>query len=379
MKHRKAIKLLHKYLYGNPSDEEKARVEKWYAAADGKRSQVERGDLNRIKEQLYQRIQTALQTESRTVPFYKHYIFKIAAAAAILLIIGVASWYLITKTQPANKKELAQKNDVVAPDNNKAVLVLANGTKILLDSASNGVMATEGKATVSKLSDGHIVYRSTGHDNIKYNTLTVPRGSKPVQLVLADGTEVWMNVASSMIYPVSFTGSERKVQINGEAWFNVAKNKAMPFKVIANGVETQALGTQFNIQAYNDEPVQHTTLLEGVVKVTGNNNSVIIKPGEQARLQQHCSSCMLTVIIADPDEVMAWKNGLFRFNNLEIKEIMRQIERWYDVQVEYEGVMKNEHFSGIVSRKSNVSEVLKIMEHAGLKFKIQSNKVTVIF
>ena len=153
----------------------------------------------------------------------------------------------------------------------------------------------------------------------------------------------------------------------------------MPFKVVANGIETQALGTEFNIQAYNDEPFMHTTLLEGSVKVTGYNNSVIIKPGQQARLKPGCSSCMITTVNTDTDEVMAWKNGLFRFNNLDIKGIMRQIERWYDVQVEYEGKEQNEHFSGIVRRSSNISELFKIMERAGMKFKVQQKKVTVIF
>ncbi|OQP61120.1 hypothetical protein A3860_05220 [Niastella vici] len=382
MKYRKASKLLYKYLYGKPTDEEKARVEKWYAAADGMPSHVDQDALNNIKEQLYQRIRAGLQTESSIVPFYKHYVFRIAAAASILLLIGIASWYLITKKPLTNKKDQvatrSQKNDVIAPVINKAVLTLANGTRIVLDSASKGVMATEGKATVTKLNNGQIAYKTNGHDEIRYNTLTVPRGSKPVQLVLADGTEVWLNVASFITYPVSFTGSERKVQVSGEAWFHVAKNKTMPFKVVANGVETQALGTQFNIQAYSDEPAIHTTLLEGSVKVTGHNNAVIIKPGEQARLQQDCSSCMLNVANVDTDEIIAWKNGIFLFEKADIRSIMRQVARWYDVDVKFENEIST-RFGGTIPRDVNVSKLLSMLEMTGhVHFKIEGRIITVI-
>jgi ferric-dicitrate binding protein FerR (iron transport regulator) len=205
-----------------------------------------------------------------------------------------------------------------------------------------------------------------------------------MQLVLADGSEVWLNVASSITYPTAFSGNERRVTITGEAYFEVTKNAAKPFKVFTSspsekpdGAEIQVLGTHFNVNAYNDENSLKVTLLEGSVQVGQHGGrSIYIKPGQQAELSQKGELGLNTDI--DTDEVMAWKNNWFNFNSLTVPEIMRQIEKWYDVSVKYEGRPGNKHFSGIVSRSNKVSEVLKIMEQAGIKFKIEGRNITVM-
>ena len=382
MKQNKGIRLLHKYLFGKPNLEEKARIDKWYEGIDESKVVADPDDLLQVKEQIYQNTWAELNSGTKVIPLYKRPFFRIAAAA--VLIFGITGAYLLFfKSKPettiavTNPQPLT--NDVAAPTNNKAILTLADGTTIVLDSAGNGSLAQQGNATVAKLEDGKIAYNTgTGNNNeVHYNTLKVPKGSKPVQLLLADGSKVWLNVASSVTYPTSFAGKERKVEIIGEVYFEVAHNEAMPFKVKHNDVEVQVLGTHFNINAYDDENSLKVTLLEGAVNVDqAGKESMIIKPGQQAEIFQQ-EKIKLNKNV-DIDEVMAWKNGWFNFSSLQVMDIMRQIEKWYDVDVYYEGKPGKKRFSGMVSRDNNVSEVLKIMEQAGIRFKIEGKKITVI-
>ena len=382
MKHRKGIRLLQKYLFGKPGLEEKARVEKWYERVDESQA-IDPGELAQIKEQLYQRTWAALDKKENAVPLYRRPIFRMAAAAVLLL--GLAgSYFLIVDT---SKREPALVrghrppllNDVAAPASNKAILTLADGTHIVLDSATNGTLAQQGNVVVAKMNNGKIAYNAGlgKKGKVQYNTLTVPKGSKPVQLVLADGSEVWLNVASSITYPTAFEGKERNVEMTGEAYFEITHNEAQPFKVKKEGMEVQVLGTHFNVNAYEDESSLKVTLLEGAVNVRRNNRSLAIKPGQQALLHPDNGDAIELMEDVDTEEVMAWKNGWFNFSSLQVPDIMRQIEKWYDVEVNYEGKVSQKHFSGIVSRENNVSEVLKIMEQAGIKFRIEGNKVTV--
>ena len=383
MKHSKGIRLLHKYLYGKPDAEEKARVEKWYEEADESHV-LDTGELATIKEQLYQRTWSELNSEN-VLPLYKRPFFRLMAAAVLIICIG-GSYFLFTgksKSEATLVNSPAQQlpNDVAPPVSNKAILTLADGTHIVLDSAGNGALAQQGNVVVAKLNNGKIAYNvgNGGNDKIQYNTLRVPKGSKPVQMVLADGSEVWLNVASSITYPTAFTGTERKVTITGEVYFEVAHNAAMPFKVQKDGVEVQVLGTHFNVNAYEDERSLRVTLLEGSVKVSRDDSkSLIIKPGQQAAVREAQSNNEIKLVNnVDMEEVMAWKNGWFNFNSLQVPDIMRQLEKWYDMDVLYEGKISQKHFSGIVSRDNNISEVLKIMEQAGIKFKIEGKKVMV--
>jgi len=386
MKHSKGIRLLHKYLYGKPNLEEKAMIDKWYEGIDESGAVSDPDELLQIKEQIYQLTRAELNSETKVIPFYKRSFFRVAAAA--VLVVCIAGTYFLFFDKPKKETIIVKADphqlihDVAAPVDNKAILTLADGTTIVLDSARNGSLAQQGNAIVVKLNDGKIAYNTGAGNNtgVHYNTLKVPKGSKPVQLVLADGSEVWLNVASSITYPTAFTGNERNVEITGEVYFEVAHNAAMPFKIKKDDVEVRVLGTHFNVNAYDDESSLKVTLLEGAVNVgQQGKGSQVIKPGQQAILKQVQGDSKIKVINSvDIEEVMAWKNGWFNFNSLQVADIMRQIEKWYDVEVTYEGKPGQKHFSGIVSRNNNVSEVLKIMELAGIRFKIEGKKITVI-
>jgi ferric-dicitrate binding protein FerR (iron transport regulator) len=390
LKNYKGIRLLHKYLYGKPTSEDRAKVEKWYEQIDENNNVGYPDELLQLKEKLYQRTWDKLKPGARVIPFYKKYFFKIAAA--IILTVSITSFSFLffkrmnSTTTIVETHSPALKNDVAAPTGNKAILTLADGSTIILDSAGIGSLAKQGNAMISKLNNGKIVYNNNPNiaAKIQFNTLSVPKGSKPIQLVLADGSEVWLNVASSITYPTAFSGNERRVTITGEAYFEVVKNVAKPFRVFTSspsgkpdGAEIQVLGTHFNVNAYNDENSLKVTLLEGSVKVGQHEGrSIYIKPGQQAEMNQQGELRLNKDI--DTDEVMAWKNNWFNFNSLTVPEIMRQIEKWYNVSVKYEGKPSNKHFSGIVSRSNQVSEVLKIMEQAGIKFKIEGKNITVM-
>jgi hypothetical protein len=379
-----------------PSFEEKRKVEKWYEDIDESGDISGSEELLQIKEQIYQRTWDKLNPRARVIPFYKRPFFRVAAAAAVAVCITSAYFLFLNKIKPATTIAKVHKhvltNDVTAPATNKAILTLGNGKTIVLDSVANGPLAQQGNAIVSKLNNGQITYDADNNSatKIQYNTLTVPKGSKPVQLILADGSEVWLDVASSITYPTVFPGKERKVEITGEAYFQVAPltlkggNGRVPFIVSVSsaladrkGVEIQVLGTHFNVNAYDDENSLKVTLLEGAVKVERpGNESLNIKPGQQAEINAEGKMELNKEV--DLDEIMSWKNNWFNFNTLTVPEIMQQIERWYNVSVTYQGKPGNKHFSGIVSRNNNVSEVLKIMEQAGIKFKIEGRNITVM-
>ena len=303
------------------------------------------------------------------------------AAAAVLLLGGFLTYrfaFQEPNKSPIVNKTIPEKNDV-APGGNKAVLTLADGSTIILDSASNGNLAEQGNTKVIKLDDGQLAYNNAGiGSEVVYNTVSTPRGGQ-YQLVLADGSKVWLNAASTLRFPTSFVGKERKVELEGEGYFEVAKNAAMPFKVDVDGKgEVEVLGTHFNINSYSNEPAINTTLIEGSVKVTGNlsGKTQNLNPGEQARINAAGQVTLNRNI--NVDEIIAWKEGNFNFNSAGIEYIMRNVSRWYDLDVVYQGVPSKETFSGIVSRNSNLSEVLMIMKQAGIKFKIEGKKITVM-
>ena len=396
MKNNKGIRLLHKYLYGKPTFEEKAKVDKWYEAIDESKEVADPNELLQIKERLYLDAWNKLNFSAKVIPFYKKTFFRVAAA--VFVGVCITSVYFLFLKKPNSPVPIAEvhspllKHDVAAPAVNKAVLTLADGSTIILDSAGIGSLAKQGNTIVSKVDNGKISYNNNLGEaaKIQFNTLTVPKGSNPMQLVLSDGSKVWVNVGSSITYPTAFGRNERKVKITGEAYFEVTQqtlkgqDKRVPFIVSAashlgdgKDVEIQVLGTHFNVNAYNDENSLKVTLLEGSVKVGQHEEkSIYIKPGQQAELNLQGAIGLNKDV--DIDEVMAWKTNWFNFNSLTVPEIMRQIERWYNISVTYENKVTDKHFSGIVSRSKNVSEVLKIMEQAGIKFKIEGRNIMVM-
>jgi ferric-dicitrate binding protein FerR (iron transport regulator) len=299
------------------------------------------------------------------------------AAASVILILSIGVFILLNKKQSLPITAQTQVHDI-APGSNKAVLTLGNGQQIVLNRTRNGQLAVQGQVSINKTNEGEIVYNAPSNNNEApvYNTVTTPRGGQ-YHLILADGTEVWLNAASSIKYPSAFTANSRNVEITGEAYFEVSHNKAKPFRVTSNGQMVQVLGTHFNINAYNDEPSIKTTLIEGSVRVSMNKQMAMLKPGQQSAVTNSGASISVTDH-ADTEQILAWKNGEFNFNEADVKTVMRQIGRWYDVEVEYAGNnIPGGHITGTFSRNLNASKALKLLEFTGVNFKIEGRKIIV--
>lgn len=305
---------------------------------------------------------------------------KFAAAAMFIITAGSVYFWLNNikiSLQTVQAKIISTKlTPVIAAGTNKAVLTLADGSNIVLDSMGQGILAKQGNAKVIKLNTTTLAYNATDENNqeVLYNTLATPNGGK-YQLILPDGSKVWLNAASSIHFPTIFTGKERRVTVTGEAYFEVAKNAAMPFKITVKDMEVEVLGTHFNVMAYDDENSMNTTLLEGSVKISKGVIKKMLVPGQQLVIN---STGEINIVDADMEEVMAWKNGWFQFNAADIKTVMRQISRWYAVEVVYEGKIPDGHYSGAVSRDNDIFQVLKIMQSGGVRFKIEGRKVIVL-
>jgi len=296
-----------------------------------------------------------------------------AAAVLVVLLAGGYWWYQQKATPAVQMADGRYKNDI-APGYNRAVLTLGDGATVTLDSAQSGQVAQQGSINIQS-QKGQLIYQgNNSQPTVAINTLSTPRGGQ-YQLLLPDGTRVWLNAASSLTFPTFFAGEEREVSLTGEAYFEVAKNPQHPFRVKMNGSEVMVLGTHFNIMAYDNEVSRNTTLLEGSVQVVHHGNIHVLKPGEQARERDGA----VTVTPANVVEAVAWKNGLFRFKNCDITAVMRQIARWYDIEVVYEGKMPEKTFTGMISRMENVSAVLQFLELTkAVHFTIEGNRVTVM-
>jgi ferric-dicitrate binding protein FerR (iron transport regulator) len=296
------------------------------------------------------------------------------AAASILLLLaaGIYFWPRLSFKQRA---AVAQKAGEVAQGANTAILTLADGSTIKLDSTSNQVIR-QGTAAVRQQGDS-LQYEVKGNESlIAYNTLATPRGSQ-FQVTLSDGTKVWLNAASSLQFPVAFNSAERIVKLTGEAYFEVAGNPQQPFKVMANGMEVQVLGTRFNISAYEDESAVKTTLLQGAVRLVAPAGQVALQPGEQGLLPSPLAAFRVKKV--NPEDAVAWKNGFFAFDNAGIREVMQQIARWYDMEVVFEDNNIKRNFGGTVTRYKDVTAVLKRLEMTGvIHFKVEGRKITVM-
>jgi ferric-dicitrate binding protein FerR (iron transport regulator) len=301
--------------------------------------------------------------------------WRIAAAAALAgVLAGSFYWYRHSGGQPAPvATRTAPATNDVAAGRNTATLTLANGRKILLSDTRTGKLTDQGGAEVSKTADGSLEYRPVnGAAALQYNTLSTARGEQ-YQITLSDGTKVWLNAATTLTFPASFASqAERAVEVNGEAYFEVAADPARPFKVRTRQQQIQVLGTSFNVNTYADEPFATTTLLRGAVSINGTQ---VLKPGQQAVSTENGTLKITTV---NTDGIIAWKNGYFEFNDENIYEVMRKIARWYDVEVIYEGDIPTNEMEGTISRFENVSKVLNTIEKAGLlKFRINEKKIYV--
>ena len=298
---------------------------------------------------------------------------KIAVAASILIAVGIGTFVVFQKGDEAPVVAVSKQVNDKAPGKTGAILTLADGSKIVLDSLGNGLVANQNNTTVSK-KNGGLVYKSGNNSELVYNTMTTPR-ARQYNLELSDGTKVWLNASSSLTFPTSFASNERKVILAGEAYFEVAKDKKRPFRVSVNEMQVNVLGTHFNINAYDDEATINTTLLEGSVVLSEKSQKVLLKPGQQAQKQKKG-----TIVVNNKvniDEVMGWKNGVFYFENANLQTVLREISRWYDVDVVFEKGIPVRTFEGEIHRNLKLSHVLKILEKNKVHFKIDGNVLRV--
>lgn len=332
-----------------------------------------------VLQNIFRNSETAVLPGKRKKTVFISWI-RVAAAAAVILFISTAAYWVLSR--PSNRKSIAsmivpaKQAAEALPGGNHATLTIADGSTIVLDTVNNGNIQ-RGSVTISKQSDLLVYVGSLPAKDrtaVVYNTLATPRGGQ-YKVVLADGSKVWLNASSSLRFPAAFTGKERKVELTGEAYFEVAKNKEMPFHVNANGIDVEVLGTHFNVNAYEDEGAIKTTLLEGSVRIIKGKTAGLLKPGEQAVLNKKVNGMEIKKV--DMNEVIAWKNGLFQFDGADIKSIMRQIGRWYDVEIEYGGEVSKRKFEGKIGRDAQLPDVLKILELSSVKFSVEGKKIIV--
>jgi len=369
--------LLAKYAAGKCTEQEMALLESWHLSypldeVENLSIEAQMDDLDQVWASLQQEQQPA-KPANKSIRLWP----KIAIAAAIVLIGGLALFFFL---QQSTQQSTRFASDL-PPGKNHAVLTLSNGQKISLSDTTHGLIAAQSGVSITKAEDGTIIYHIDQSAHIaakpadkalQYNTIATPRGGK-YQLNLPDGTKVWLNAASVLKYPVVFAANERRVELTGEAYFEVTKNKHHPFHVKTAQQDVAVLGTHFNVNAYSDEKEVKTTLLEGSVKVSALNTKqatdVVLKPGQQAAL----TASGFNIANVDLEEAISWKNGMFEFNNSDLTSIMRQASRWYDVDVVYENGIPDVKFSGAVSRNVNASAFLEMLKYLDVKFSIEKN------
>jgi len=363
--------IANKFLNGKISDAEQAEFDAWF-------NQIETNDifvpesvasseeehrqiiLNRIHEKINQ-----YEKGNRVRRMWLR-----VAAAVILMMLSFGLFKIFNKQ--ISYQHTLSKLKSVTPGGNNAILTLANGKQIVLNNSRNGLLVNLGNITVSKANNGQVIYKVIGSAKntlrVSYNTITTPNGGQ-YEVILPDGSKVWINSSSSLKYPTQFTGKERDVELNGEGYFEVAKNKLMPFKVSSHGQTVEVLGTHFNINAYTDEPGIKTTLLEGSVKVTviGTEKPQLLIPGQQAIFNKGG----IMVSDADTAQAVAWKNGLFYFKDADVASIMRLLARWYNLKIDINGQLPERKFSGKIYKNLNAAQVLQIINYSAINYKVE--------
>jgi len=388
------------------SPDEAARLREWLAVSPDRRALVERmrsdpdwveAELLRLKEVDAERIWSRVESRIKPTPSIplthtRRRWLTYAAAASVIGILsagGAWLWFSRNRPAPAARPTPAVASTDIKPGSNRAVLTLADGRRVDLSATANGVVADQGNSKVTKLADGQLAYNKEKTSAEKppaagaamaYNSLSTPRAGQ-FTLLLPDGTRVWLNNASTIRYPVAFTGPDRTVELAGEAYFEVAKDAAHPFRVNVqnashDGGTIEVLGTSFNVMAYSDEPTERTTLVAGSIRVTEANQSALLKPAEQSALDARGKLRVIPDV--NVQEVIAWKNGFFHFDHASLQTTMRQLARWYDIDVVYEGQLNSDQaFNGRIQRDLTLNDVLKGLESDQVHFKLEGRKLIV--
>ena len=403
MEQEKLISLIRQYINGNASADELAELQSYISREENAENisgaletvlaetgAKEAYDAKRF-DPLLKNILEADKIRKVT-PVRRLHPFRWAAAAAIIILFAAGGYFYFNKKSEPVIAKTEIKNDI-APGGNKAILTLANGQQIILNSAANGTITQQGNTKIIKLDSGQLAYQQLATGNgqsaignrqleIQYNTISTPKGGQ-YQIVLADGSKVWLNSASSLRFPTAFNGKERLVELTGEGYFEVKHDARQPFRVKAGELVIEDIGTHFNINAYSDEETLQTTLLEGSIRVTTSSPSgegrgeaeVRLKPGQQAILAENGQLSKINNV--DINKIMAWKNGWFEFDQTGLATIMRQVSRWYDVDVIYEGNPGTEKFGGRISKNLPLSSIMNMLESSGVNFRLEGRKLVV--
>jgi len=378
--------LLKRLREGKCTEDEIDELDTWYHSLKGGRPDfeawlAEAGGEPQLSKQLFERFNKKMAGNQRRQ--YKQIWYRVAAV--ILVLAGISVIFIQKRKIQGNNSQAVIIKKSIGPGTNRAILTLVNGAKVDLNDANNGYIANQSGIKVKKAANGKLIYESAGADTnngtgeagkLVYNTISTPRAGQ-YEVELPDGTRVWLNAETTLRYPVKFTSGERRVELTGEAYFEVAHNKALAFRVVTAEQTITVLGTHFNIKGYADEQAIATTLLEGSVnvvdKISGQNK--ILVPGKQANVVKRNGD--IGIADARIDEVMAWKNGYFIFDNQDIKSIMKLISRWYDVDVDYK-LSKSVRFGGTFSRSSDLAKLLKNFELLGnVHFELKERRITV--
>ncbi|WP_183558960.1 FecR family protein [Mucilaginibacter sp. SP1R1] len=365
--------LVERYDSGHVTEDEKALVESWYLKYTHPEAEVPYNELESFQDESLNKLLHQIERRHKT-PLWP----RLAIAASVLIMLSVGIYFLKRDKLSQAPIEVSKINKpFIAPGSNKATITLADGSTIVLNGGKTGQLAKQGKVIINKTSDGQITYVGSKANapvqQTTYNVATTPRGGQ-FQFILSDGTKVWLNAASSIKYPVEFTGSERRIELTGEAYFEVAHNAKKPFRVVSNGQLVEVLGTHFNINAYADENEVKTTLLEGSVKIVTGGANFLLKPGQQSQLKNG----ELNITTADIEEATAWKDGLFHFNDANIEGVMKQLSRWYDVNIRYEGQLKERKFSGEISRNVNATQILDVLTFKKIHYRIDGKTIVIM-
>lgn len=371
--------LLNKKREGTINDHEMALLENWYAAWQPEAKPLSHQEIEQAKVEVWQAVKPgyALPVKRQLWP-------RLIAAASLVFLVSATGYYftqVYRQPKAAQAKVFAEEKIDFKPGGNKAILTLSNGQNIHLNHLSQGTLAMQGGVMIRTRADGQLVYdhpqSGVALRDTLINKMSTPSGGQ-YSLILSDGTQVWLNAASTITYPVQFSGTTRKVQVNGEAYFEVAHDPAKPFIVQTGNQEIRVLGTHFNVKAYNDDAGISTTLLAGSIRIKNlsSGKSELLKPGQQAKVFADQQDISIKTVNAE--DFVSWKNGYFIFDNQSIKSVMKIMSRWYDIDVVYDNLNKEDRFGGTFSRSSNLSEILHNLEHVShIHFKMQAKKVIV--
>lgn len=382
-----------KWLDGTISSEEEIEYMEWYNRESEDSVIVPSTSAMQEpehQERLFAGIQAKMHTPAfdalgQVVSIRRMSWMRYAAAVVFLVVSGSAAYLWFNKGNDRHMLTDDNKQLTIVPGHETAILTLADGSTIALDRVNNGMLAQQGNSSIVKLANGQIAYNLEGlaQGEVLMNTMSTPKGGR-YQLVLPDGTKVWLNAASSITYPAAFVGSGRNVRVSGEVYMEVVKDKSRPFRVDVDGKSVvEVLGTSFNVNSYADEGSIKTTLLEGSVRVGKANLAdarndgvgVILKPGQQA-IQEEKKKISVSNN-ADLEQVIAWKNGYFDFDRVDIQTVMRRIERWYDVEVVFEGNITHERLMGELPMNASIERVLNILKQLDVQFRIEGKKIVV--